>query len=263
MRIRSIKPEFWRSDDVSALPISARLLFIGLWSYVDDNGVGSDKLASIAADLFAPDLEVDPTETFRRVSVDTACLEERGLIVRYSANGKPLLYITNWEKHQLVKNPSKGKCFPLPSGEILKEAAPIRRHSVDTTETLGTGTGEQGNRGTEEQGKQTTSGELVRLPTPFEQVWDSWPKKTEKDRSQSEYAKHARDVPDLASLIATFGDAYARTTEKHYIPSLAAWLHRKRWTDELPQPRDGGSRVHQGLSVADELRRMEACHAGQ
>ena len=40
MRIRTIKPEFWRSDDITALGWATRLLFIGLWSYVDDNGVG-------------------------------------------------------------------------------------------------------------------------------------------------------------------------------------------------------------------------------
>lgn len=42
MRIRNIKPEFWRSQDITALDKSARLTFIGLWNYVDDNGVGLD-----------------------------------------------------------------------------------------------------------------------------------------------------------------------------------------------------------------------------
>lgn len=154
MRIRSIKPEFWRSDDISALPLTARLLFIGLWSYVDDNGVGSDKVSSIAADLFAADIEADPTETFRRVTVDTACLEERGLIVRYRANGRPLLYVTNWPRHQLVKNPSKGNQYPLPPAELLEPFALIPSIYVDPTETLGTGAGEQGSRGTGEQGSR-------------------------------------------------------------------------------------------------------------
>ena len=33
MRIRSIKREFWRSQDISRLEIEDRLLFIGLWSF--------------------------------------------------------------------------------------------------------------------------------------------------------------------------------------------------------------------------------------
>lgn len=151
MRIRSIKPEFWRSDDIASLPITARLLFIGLWSYVDDNGVGSDKVSSIAADLFAADVEVDPTETFRRVSADAACLEGRGLIIRYRAAGKPLLFVRNWERHQVVKNPSKGHLYPLPPAELLEPFALLPSVYGDPTEGLGTGAGEQGNRGTEEQ----------------------------------------------------------------------------------------------------------------
>jgi len=38
MRIRSIKPEFWKSETVAALSPLARLLFIGLWNYADREG---------------------------------------------------------------------------------------------------------------------------------------------------------------------------------------------------------------------------------
>lgn len=162
MRIRSIKPEFWRSDDIAALPISARLLFIGLWSYVDDNGVGSDKLPSIVADLFANDLVEDTAETLRRVNADLTQIQNAGLVTRYEANGKPLLHITNWEKHQLVRNPSKGNCYPLPSGETGADDESLRRPYADSTQTLRTGTGEQGNRGAEEQG----SGGSADAPPP-------------------------------------------------------------------------------------------------
>ena len=152
MRIRSIKPEFWRSDDIAALPISARLLFVGLWSYVDDNGVGSDKLPAIVADLFANDLVTDTAETLRRVNADLTQIENAGLITRYEADGKPLLFVTNWEKHQLVRNPSKGNLYPLPSGKTPEPTDTLRRPNADPAQTLRTGTGEQGNRGAEEQG---------------------------------------------------------------------------------------------------------------
>ena len=70
MRIRSIKPEFWRSRDIANLNWDARLVFIGLWSYVDDNGVGKDIDYDIIGDLFAADLVKDPRETVARVSRD-------------------------------------------------------------------------------------------------------------------------------------------------------------------------------------------------
>ena len=109
-----------------------------------------------------------------------------------------------------------------------------------------------------------SSKELTIARMPFETVWTLWPKKTDKDRSEREYAKAVTQHPGLPDDIRRFGAAYAATTEKQYIPALAAWLHRKRWTDELPQPKQGqGSRVQAGLSVADQLRELEAGHAGQ
>ena len=71
MRIRSIKPEFWRSRDIAKLDWDTRLVFIGLWSYVDDNGVGKDIDYDIIGDLFASDLIKDPRETVARVSRDS------------------------------------------------------------------------------------------------------------------------------------------------------------------------------------------------
>jgi len=38
MRIRTIKPEFWRSSDIAALSIEDRLPFIGPWAHVAANG---------------------------------------------------------------------------------------------------------------------------------------------------------------------------------------------------------------------------------
>lgn len=156
MRIRSIKPEFWRSDDIDALDWHDRLLFIGLWSYVDDNGVGRDKVANVAADIFAGDLSVDPTETLRRVSLGLNTLHEAGLIARYKVGGKGYLHITAWERHQLVKNPNKAR-YPLPTCEDSVPTETLRTSSVDPTETLPTGAGEQRSRGTEEQGIPPTA----------------------------------------------------------------------------------------------------------
>ena len=152
MRIRSIKPEFWRSEDISSLEIPDRLLFIGLWSYVDDNGVGQDREALVAADLFADDLSRDPRETLARVSGGLERLSEAGRIVRYTVEGKSYLHISNWTKHQRIDKPNKAR-YPHPDAEnatIREEVATPSRHP---RETPAPGTEEQGNRGTGEQGK--------------------------------------------------------------------------------------------------------------
>ena len=151
MRIRSIKPEFWRSEDIADLTVEDRLLFIGLWSYVDDNGVGIDRLADVCADLFALDLERDPPETFARVSRGLQNLSEAGRIVRYTVEGKSYLHITNWSKHQRIDKPNKAR-YPHPDAENATIREEVATPSRDPRETPAPGTGEQGNRGTGEQG---------------------------------------------------------------------------------------------------------------
>jgi len=115
MRIRSIKPEFWTSEDVAALDIPTRLLFIGLWSYVDDNGAGRDVEKLIAAALFPLD-DDDPRETLARVSRGLATLAEAGLIARYAVVDYPYLHVTAWDRHQRIDKPAKPR-YPLPTCE--------------------------------------------------------------------------------------------------------------------------------------------------
>lgn len=144
MRIRSIKPEFWRSPDISCLAIEDRLLFVGLWSYVDDNGVGEDRVSRIAADLFADDLERDPSGTFARVSRGLASLSEAGRIVRYTVEGRDFVEIVNWSKHQRIDKPGKAR---MPTSD--HDSAHLREGVATVRETPAPGTGDQGagNRG--------------------------------------------------------------------------------------------------------------------
>lgn len=152
MRIRNLKPEFWRSDDVTRLAFEHRLLFIGLWSYADDNGVGADRVVSIAADLFAEDLARDSHAIRMLITCGLQALNEGGQIVRYEAAGKRLLYITNWTRHQYIPRPTKGHCYPLPPAEMIESARSITAcHMRTTCESHVNdmhGTGGQGDRGT-------------------------------------------------------------------------------------------------------------------
>ena len=153
MRIRSIKPEFWRSQDITDLDWETRLLFIGLWSYVDDNGVGKDHEPSIIGDLFAADMFSDPRETVARVSRGLQKLSEAGRIARYDTEKGPCLYIVNWSKHQRIDKPNRARLDPPPP-ELQASGGDSRgsRESVAKSQRIpAPGTEEQGNRGTGEQ----------------------------------------------------------------------------------------------------------------
>src|SRR4051812_10412482 len=54
-RIRSIKPEFWSSEQVMECARDTRLLFIGLWNFVDDADRMSFSSKQIKALIFPGD----------------------------------------------------------------------------------------------------------------------------------------------------------------------------------------------------------------
>ena len=52
MRIRQIKPEFWKDAKVAELSEGARLFFIGTWQLADDSGWLRWDVPNIAAELY-------------------------------------------------------------------------------------------------------------------------------------------------------------------------------------------------------------------
>ena len=174
MRIRSIKPEFWRSPDVSELCIEDRLLFVGLWSYVDDNGVGQDRVSTICADLFADDLSRDPRETLARVSEGLERLSEAGRIIRYTVEKRDYLSIVNWEKHQRIDKPNKPR-YPAPTSGNAQFRETLAESSRHSREIPAPGTGEQRNRGTEVPPVVPQTGDEPKKPTPRKtRIPDDW-----------------------------------------------------------------------------------------
>ncbi|HFG8780440.1 hypothetical protein ACL1CR_14020 [Corynebacterium striatum] len=249
MRIRSIKPDFWRSEDISSLRVEDRLLFIGLWSYVDDNGVGVDRDALIAADLFADDLSRDPRETLARVSEGLQRLSEAGRIIRYTVGSKNFIAIHNWGKHQRIDKPNKAR-YPEPTSENAEIRETLARPSREFPETLAPGTGEQGNRGTEEQSKNTCSSndepgsepadEPTSEPNPYPQAFEDWwnlyPRKQAKRKALNEWRRATKrinreELNQRTQAFATFHENEG--TDRQFIPLPTTWLTRDGWEDEL------------------------------
>lgn len=112
-RARTVKPEFFTSEDVLALPIPARLTFVGLLLYVDDFGNGSAHPGLVRADVYP----LDDDMTVEVVEDHLLLLADRGMVTFYEVAGRQLLRITNWEKHQRVDRPSRSNIPADPGRE--------------------------------------------------------------------------------------------------------------------------------------------------
>lgn len=126
-RIRSIKPEFWSDEKLSECSLSARLTFIGLWTFADDEGRMEYQPARLRMQIFPCG-----SVTMKSLTEWLGELSERSLIRVYEVDGKTYLDIPNFAKHQRINRPTASK-FPEPPHGVLTE------HSVSTHGVLTSG----------------------------------------------------------------------------------------------------------------------------
>jgi hypothetical protein len=108
-RIRSIKPEFWTNEKIVDCSTTARLLFIGLWTFSDDRGVHPASSRRIKMQVF-------PGDEITTEQVD-GCVEEliRGKLLReFSENGEKYWHIVGFNEHQKIEKPTYK--YPTPPG---------------------------------------------------------------------------------------------------------------------------------------------------
>ena len=118
-RIRTIKPDAFRSESLSSVPRETRWTFAGLWTYVDDAGRGLDNARLIWAELYPLDDDVTPEDVER----DIDALARVGAVVRYSADGKNYLVIPAFDKHQAAAYRRSESHIPAPTDADLHAPA--------------------------------------------------------------------------------------------------------------------------------------------
>lgn len=100
-RIRTIKPEFWTSEQVASCSISARLLFVGLWNFADDAGIHP-------ASVTRAKMEIFPGDTIAMEDVASLIdeLKAQKLLVEYSVDDVSYWMISGFRKHQKIDRPT-------------------------------------------------------------------------------------------------------------------------------------------------------------
>lgn len=273
-RIRSIKPEFWTSEAIARLPIRARLTFIALWSYVDDNGVGRDVEKLITAELFP--LEDDPREALENVREDLATLARESRITRYEVAGKRFLHVTNWSEHQKIDRPGK-KRYPGPDDpdatiltcenvESRESVASVSRIPRDTP-SPGAGSREQGavEERNREQGIPPTAGAVASSAPTAQNLVAEWIDHCDGKRPPGQV------VGQVAKLLGQMLDE--GIPSEHVRAGLAAWHDKRLHPSALPSvvheirqgPRPAtrkasttDERVRQGLELAAHFADLDS-----
>jgi len=107
-RKRIIDPEFWSDEEIGKWSHSARLFYIALWNFADDEGRFKAHAALLKSQIFPYDLKTD-IEALKR--------ELNYKIQWYEAKGLQYGFIRNFLKHQRIDRPTGSK-LPKPPKQL-------------------------------------------------------------------------------------------------------------------------------------------------
>lgn len=251
-RIRTIKPEFWRSPDIMQLDHFQRLLYIGLWNLADDEGRGEYNAAAIAADLFLSEYSLNPHGALTQVETAFTEYSNSGMVRLYRVKNRQYFEIINWRDHQRINRPSASK-FPAYDQREQEIHAPLTEGSLNAHGALtvgkeqGTGNREQGVKdlSDSDESNDTPKPKRIQYTPEFEDWWRRFPKRTGSKKNAFTQFKSALNRIPLEELNAATDRlaAFVRAGHKEvqFVKDGERWLKEDRWEEELivpqaPQP---------------------------
>ena len=256
-RIRTIKPHFFKSHDVAQLSYRARLTWIGLWTYVDDEGRGRDDARIIKGELWP----LEDAVTWQDVEADLTELSLSAHVVRYTVENRHFLSIPTWRDHQVISRPTPSR-FPAQNEGFIRDFAELTESSLSIHGVLNGGKGNGTGKREVEKEVEVHVAAAPKLPSHsellFESFWSIWPKRTAKADARRAWEKAVKkESPEVIIQAAT---EYARSPykpERQFIPLPATWLNGERWADDLPQAPDVVTKAQKNLSTVDYFEAVE------
>lgn len=126
-RIRTVKPDFFRSPDTAKADFPTRIFYQALWCWADDFGVGETNIHGLLGFAF-PDDDEFTAKDVRRFCAEVAA--HYG-VTFYTVRGRHYYAIPSWEKHQKLERRTERRKNPGPDDP---EATPDLRfhHGADS-----------------------------------------------------------------------------------------------------------------------------------
>lgn len=227
-RIRNIKPDFWTDEKLVELDPWERLLFIGIWNFVDDEGFMPYSPKRIKMQVFPGDsLEI---------SRGLQNLISIGALTLYDSEAGQILKVTNWSKHQKVSNPSPSKYRGI---ELAEAGAKPRNYAESTPEILEPSPKSTENSGEvhkEREGEREVRKDLSTKADEFDRWYSKYPRKEAKEAGRKAFVKARKSVSLEALMdgLERYVDS-VRGVERRFIALPASWLNAGRWEDETQQ----------------------------
>ncbi|MCK1317137.1 hypothetical protein [Bradyrhizobium sp. 23] len=230
-RIRTIKPEFPQSESMGRVSREARLLFLLLFTLVDDEGRTRGYSRMLASLLYPYDDDAPGL-----IDGWLEQLERENCIRRYEVSGAVYLEITNWLKHQKIDKPSKSR---LPSFEEGSRVVAKPREeattdlvsvSVSRTRDLGPWTLDLPPTATQPAERVSRQHAKAMMEVEFKAFMAQFPNPIDEDAAKKAYGR-ARKKASSDELLngAMRYAAEKQGKDPQYIKSPRNWLDAGSW----------------------------------
>lgn len=234
-RIRTIKPEFWTSEQVMEITPLARLAFIAMWNFSDDHGVHPASYKTLRAEAFAGDDNITADTVVGLV----AEMQRERLVAEFEVDGKRYWHVTGWARHQKIDKPTYRHPEP-PSEttcrrEVTEHSASTPRDLVEPSPTESKGVERKGSTHTPRVTCDESDGD-------FSAFWEQYPKKVAKHHALKAWKKVKPFGQLLADLMAGLEHQKESSDWQkdggQFIPYPSTWLNQRRWEDEPARTAD-------------------------
>lgn len=214
-RIRTVKPEFWTSEQVVECSPTARLLFIGLWNFCDDHGAHPYSIKTIKMEVF-------PGDEIKLSAIENWVNEllKNGLLKSYHIEDKQYLLVTGWH-HQKIEKPNYK--YPLPQNfddQSATSQLPVDDHSTPEGSLM------------ESKGKEEYTAEFLKF-------WEAYPKKSGSKKSAFDnWKKLNGEKPELDVVMSAIEAQieWRKNASGKFRPEWKdpeRWIKHRMWEAEL------------------------------
>ena len=116
-RIRTIKPEHWKDEDMAKVSLQADLLFIAIWNFADDSGCIRDDCDYLKSEIFPWRKDVKP----ENISVWLEELKSNFFVLPFQYKNSGYLLIRTFKKHQRIDKPQASKIPQTTINQVIKQ----------------------------------------------------------------------------------------------------------------------------------------------
>ena len=200
-----IDPTFWEDEEIGTKwSHSARLFYIGLWNFSDDEGRFKAHPALLKAQIFPYETDIQIVKLKKEVS---------NKVQWYEVNGSQYGFLLNFLKHQRIDRPTASK-LPIPP--------PINEGSTNTQRDV-----------LANISKVNIS--KVKPSFPFKEIWNNYPSKIGSKRAEKSFkasVKNEKDWLDIQTALKNY--CASESVAKGYVQNGSTWFNN--WRDWIVSP---------------------------